>query len=534
MTTDPSADFGYIINVPIYLDCSKNGAVDGVNKEVEGILDQKIFSSGRKFRVVLGLNNKIGTCKPSNLNEISKKVQGFVDTKYGKKLKNVDVKVKVMGYQWTSMKGEKGPNYSDLRNILFHSDESMEFYSMLISKDKVNRVFLVNLDPDTRVGKNVFEKIEGSLSETSQDIKKEPLVIGGVYKFKLPALSDLKSSDFIDGGVVKWDKLLPLAETEIDLVSKSVISEEIFEFVKFPYEFDKTKIDKEMIKSNVDSIENSIKELESGKIHLDGKEDMLKNLSKLKMLWKDFSGKKNEIVSLEKLEKEVKSCLEIKHRVKGSQILYPPEPLLFVSLYKGGEGGHDLVAGLKKEKVKLWGDYSHTQEGETLVATVRRVWRACREKAKSTQPVSGNQLTIQKREYVRLSLNYETEPPPRILEIDENILKILPKNKADLLAILKKESGKEWKKFVSGLKEFFKGRSQSSLAAKFLAQRSRFLLGKGKKGENKPSRFGERAGKQLESAFQRHTEEYVEQQRDHAVELVVACLRKIFKDEIQG
>jgi hypothetical protein len=123
-------------------------------------------------------------------------------------------------------------------------------------------------------------------------------------------------------------------------------------------------------------------------------------------------------------------------------------------------------------ELSIWGTYSHTDEGETLAATLTDAWR---------------EFGSPERDTVAFTFRYKTEIPERALNISTDITDQLP---AALPELTGTESCNE--RIENLVSQVIETKCQSSLNEKFVNQRERFVLGVDREGnEGKPSVFSE-------------------------------------------
>ncbi len=457
-----------------------------LEKNVNEILENPTFTSGRKFKVLIGLNQKDGRLNEKEIQDGISKVQSIIEKKK-KELEHKIDEIQVINYTWTPLSKFSGANYSEIRNKIYEAEENEIFFKKF-KNERIENIFYLTIDPDSDVSSNVFERVE---NETIDKIA--PLVIFGTYQFNIDEPNLIR-----DDNTLNWEGFLSSKEAIYDKNFKKEISKNVFSFVKFPYVYFKD-INKKSLNEELDrnlvSLKNILERNVSGKIKLsdEGMSKIVYLINVYNKVIQEASistAYEQEIIAF---EKEIEEYLNIPRSVTGASILYPAEPVLFITLFQRVHGKEydlkQLVDKARPEK-PLWGVYSHTEEGETMVSTLRNIWRDYVKQHKEEK--------IEKREYVKVAFEYKTQIPDRSLKIDNDLLIQLPDEVKDLKEILTNEE--KSKELGKTLLAIFAKKCQSSLTDKFLEQRRRYLMGESAKdypGEfsTKPSRFGQQSGK---------------------------------------
>jgi len=147
--------------------------------------------------------------------------------------------------------------------------------------------------------------------------------------------------------------------------------------------------------------------------------------------------------------------------------------------------------------LKIWGSYSHTDEGETMVVNVQKVWEEFLRDHSS--------YSTKRHSTVQFCYEYETAIPERALQISPEIKERLPTNLRDLDEKMGTEEG--YKEIRSVLEEVVRNKCQSSLAEKFSRQRRRFIRGESKDGTlSKPTPFTRKEGEKVFEEFEKYYE----------------------------
>ncbi len=158
----------------------------------------------------------------------------------------------------------------------------------------------------------------------------------------------------------------------------------------------------------------------------------------------------------------------VTHEVPGSYILYPPEPILFVSLFKKLDNGReiDLYDELVKQKnhpphITPWGKNRYTGEGQVLVTNISKVWRNYTRSLPSK---------YRARELIEFSVDYATQVPPRVYQSLANGHGLPPTiEKLKVMYSTRQEALK------LALRERFSLVTQGSLGPKFIEQRRSYI-----------------------------------------------------------
>ena len=499
---------GYIVGIPIYcgrnvtftnsketncksnhglldisdgITCKADKESDDFRKLIKTVCNNVTFKNDgttRCINLIIGLNRKDN---PDGLIDIATKVQEFFKSKQKDNTFSRSVNVNVRHFVWQAFPRQQGTNYTAIRNELFALKETKEIYDNFREKNITN-IFYLALDPDTQIDADVFKKVEET---TSIDlVTPPPLVVAGHYKFSIN--EDLEIDTF--GNISNWEGYLATNESQYSMKLKEKITRMEFVIPRSKYKC-------------IQNIENAINE----NYNITLQESLKKEELSLKKAYSLLLGSAQS--SLDKIKEEEEKIgldkLKDIETFDGSWILYPPEPAIFISLFqKNKSTTYDLYDFLTKhfanKKVILWGSHSHTEEGETMVATVYQIWKTFAINLSST-PL---------RKPIKFAFIYDTIIPDRCRKISNKFSEFLPKNMTELSQILEHEETTEELKDI--LYEIFVQKSQTALSPKFVEQRRRYVIGEykvdsGIAAKDKPSLF---EGNIREKVFKQFCNQY--------------------------
>lgn len=467
-------DVGYIINIPLYFD----GNQETLGRDVQRILGNLESLQGKKYKVLIGLNQKAGAVAPREIEA------GLAEARRIITRSSFDSNVRVSNFSWTELRSYGVPkvNYTDIRNKLFNEDVNDLFFNQFKQDKGVKDIFYVTVDPDTLLTTEHLDRARDI--ERSDD---SPLVIGGVYGLRIPDNTLIK-----DGGRLNWDGFLAKFDSASDRSLKRAMAEEEFTYVKYPYKVLTIEgISSKVLQENALAVEKLLKRypepaLERALlISLHTKYQYLIGDKTLQPA--DKAGIMEEINFLE--NELTVDKLNREKTVKGSAILYPPEPILFINLlttHTDPDTRREVECDFKSMigRTAIWG-HSPVAEGQELVKKTREIWR----KFQKTDLV---EQSFKDRKYVDLGLSYETEIPLRCLTLSEPSARGLPRTLDELKILL--SSKKSADRFCQKLESIFYYKPQSSLSIHYIQQRESYI----------DSRFKPATAKLLKELFNTH------------------------------
>lgn len=209
---------GYIVNVPLYF----GGNEAKLEQDICQLLESQSFKSNRSFKLLIGLNQKVGSLSEEAIAAGVAKAKKVIaeHMPQGSGLMGVEV----IDFGWRAFGNQEGPNYSDIRNRIFTAQANNQFFAEY-KESGYDTIFYLTIDPDSQVSDDIFEKIE----QKAED-KIAPIVQVGTFQFEVGDTELIRAD-----GTLNWEGFLAERETEYDSLFKKEISQNEFAFIKYPY-----------------------------------------------------------------------------------------------------------------------------------------------------------------------------------------------------------------------------------------------------------------------------------------------------------
>lgn len=508
---------GYIVNIPMKYDPQT------VEQNLQQIMQSTSFMQKREAKIVIGLNSSEAFSKETqqNIQEVFSKFSRDVGSK---DLFELDM------FTWQPSQDGKIP-FGRIRSHLFSLQVNTQTYNQMRSK-KLTKIFYLTVDADTCLTPEIIEKVE------EQETKRvSPFVLCGFYEFDLQGIpTNLINPD----GSLNWRGFLAKLDAQKSPIVRKDLSKLSKSYLKHPYTSGARS--KELCQENCYTLRGIAFE------HYDEGSQEIYRLAKL---FNQLAIKPSSInpQQLNKAENKFKSHLKqvnedekqghpplhfpesklLKiNKVKqifGSSLLYPAEPLLFVTLFQQTSMGdldfQDLI--LKKNFKEMWGVEGH-QEGVVLVANIKELWRQMKEQ----QPALRHAVERNPRKYVDFTFDYKTTLPPRCLNISEESLSYLPQNVVDLYEAL---SFPESRKYLADcVKLLFRGRSQTAFSKNLYEHAQTRLYVQNGINPDRRNQFSLKTLNFLNELVDKNLKPFTEQCLDRFIAYVFAEMDKSIKD----
>lgn len=435
-------------------------------------------------------------------------------------------------YNWNNP-GEQAPHYGQIRSKLF----SLPINTSLMQRMKqvCAKVFYVTLDPDTQLTPQIMKEFE--LKERSRF---SPFVICGFYHFE----SDNLNSQLVqEDGSLNWSGFLARADADGSAMVKKTIAELTISQTKYPYTF---SVDTSRYRGNLESLKSlfpkngQLQDLAINNLKFDLKNTMRSPSDKrlkemLKKQEDDLAARLHKLTLKEKtqpLTPAENKVLKLNHKrsIPASIMLYPPEPLLFMSLFqKKGPLVCDLHALIHNKNLTNLSGEGPTQEGVALVANIKALWR----QVKREVPELKKYAEPSKKKYVDFTFEYATAMPERCLYIPPHVLAALPQNVDELQEMLGNNSSRET--LVCNLQYLFRARPQTALSENLYSHAKNRLGIKNCIDEQKPHQYSPRTYhflcSQVDKQFKNFVELKIQEFLDHLLVALDQECSDYFKNE---
>jgi hypothetical protein len=317
-------------------------------------------------------------------------------------------------------------------------DSHTEFTRLL----DIQKIFYVSIDPDTTFTKDTLEQFERKSAEHTEAAGICPLLSTGFYKYDVESYTQ---GIPLKDGAIDWAQYITEIESEAGAALKEQLSREPLAYTKHPL------TDRNFLTCSVDEIADSLEEAQnlvnwllakcailpaSGRRLADG---LLKaRLKKFEGEFQSFKrnpGASRAFVSqfhtwinqlktnpalidadrsmhIEKFKEALAKINQVK-TISFTDLLYPTEPVMFVSLYQ-----KDILdfSSLLQDESKPFGSVAGTMEGPKLVIKLKQLWKqqlSLKTQAQQAAAKASKQRLQARGFYSSMDFSYTTATPQR-------------------------------------------------------------------------------------------------------------------------